>query len=70
MGNNAIPKMKTHATTKKRLKIAGIGKVDFKKSGLSHLLSSKNSKSRHSMRRQGILPAAVECHIKKVFPYA
>ena len=46
------------------------GKVTFKKSGRSHLLSSKNSKRLRSLRRKGVLPAAVEAHIKKVMPYA
>ena len=65
-----MPKMKTHSATKKRFKISGTGKVTLKKSGRSHLLSSKNSKRLRSLRRKGILPAAVEAHIKKVTPYA
>ncbi len=65
-----MPKMKTHSATKKRFKISGTGKVTFKKSGRSHLLSSKNSTRLRSLRRKGILPAAVEAHIKKVMPYA
>ena len=65
-----MPKMKTHSATKKRFKNSGTGKVTFKKSGRSHLLSSKNSKRLRSLRKKGILPAAVEAHIKKVMPYA
>ena len=65
-----MPKMKTHSATKKRFKITGTGKVTFKKSGRSHLLSSKNSKRLRSLRRKGVLPAAVVAHIKKVMPYA
>ena len=65
-----MPKMKTHSATKKRFKISGTGKVTFKKSGRSHLLSSKNSKRLRSLRKKRILPAAVEAHIKKVMPYA
>ena len=65
-----MPKMKTHSATKKRFKITGTGKVTFKKSGRSHHLSSKNSKRLRSLRRKGVLPAAVEAHIKKVMPYA
>ncbi|MGD9640961.1 MAG: 50S ribosomal protein L35 [Synergistaceae bacterium] len=65
-----MPKMKTHSATKKRFKITGTGKVTFKKSGRSHLLSSKNSKRLRSLRRKGVLPTAVEAHIKKVMPYA
>ena len=65
-----MPKMKTHSATKKRFKITGTGKVTFKKSGRSHLLSSKNSKRLRSLRRKGVLQAAVEAHIKKVMPYA
>lgn len=65
-----MPKMKTHSATKKRFKISGTGKVTFKKSGRSHLLFSKNSKRLRSLRKKGILPAAVEAHIKKVMPYA
>lgn len=65
-----MPKMKTHSGTKKRFRITRTGKVTFKKSGRSHLLSTKNAKRRRSLRRKGILPAAVEGHIKKVMPYA
>jgi large subunit ribosomal protein L35 len=65
-----MPKMKTHSATKKRFKITGTGKVAFKKSGRGHLLSSKNSKRLRSLRKQGILPAGVEGHVKKVMPYA
>lgn len=65
-----MPKMKTHSATKKRFKITGSGKVSFQKSGRRHLLSSKNSKRRRSLRRQGILPSMVENHIKKLLPYA
>lgn len=65
-----MPKMKTHSATKKRFKITGSGKVAFQKSGRRHLLSSKNAKRRRSLRKQGILPASVENHIKKMLPYA
>ncbi len=65
-----MPKMKTHSATKKRFKLTGTGKVSFKKSGRGHLLSSKNSKRLRTLRKKGILPAAVEAHIKKVMPYA
>jgi large subunit ribosomal protein L35 len=65
-----MPKMKTHSATKKRFKLTGTGKVSFKKSGRGHLLSSKNSKRLRSLRKKGILPAAVEAHVKKVLPYA
>lgn len=65
-----MPKMKTHSATKKRFKISGTGKVTFKKSGRSHLLSSKNAKRLRSLRRKGLLPSGVEGHIKKVMPYA
>ncbi len=65
-----MPKMKTHSATKKRFKITGTVKVAFKKSGRGHLLSSKNSKRLRSLRKQGILPAGVEGHVKKVMPYA
>ena len=65
-----MPKMKTHSATKKRFKITGTGKVAFKKSGRGHLLSSKKSKRLRSLRKQGILPAGVEGHVKKVMPYA
>ncbi|MCF0248262.1 MAG: 50S ribosomal protein L35 [Synergistes sp.] len=65
-----MPKMKTHSATKKRFKITGSGKVIFKKSGRGHLLSSKNSKRLRTLRKKGILPPAVEAHVKKMLPYA
>lgn len=65
-----MPKMKTHSATKKRFKVTASGKVVFKKSGRGHLLSCKNSKRLRTLRKKGILPAAVEAHVKKMLPYA
>ena len=63
-------KIKTHSATKKRFHLTATGKVTFKKSGRSHLLSSKNAKRLRTLKKTGILPASVENHIKKMLPYA
>lgn len=65
-----MPKMKSHSASKKRFKLTGTGKVSFRKSGRGHLLTSKNASRRRRLRKQGILPACVEQHVKKVLPYA
>ena len=65
-----MPKLKSHSATKKRFHLTASGKVSFKKSGLGHLLSSKNSKRLRTLRKKGILPAGIEQHIKKMLPYA
>ena len=65
-----MPKMKTHSASKKRFRITRNGKVVYKKCGRSHLLSTKNSKRLHSLKKNGVLPTVVAAHVKKAMPYA
>jgi large subunit ribosomal protein L35 len=55
-----MPKMKTHKSTKKRIKVTAKGKVKRKRSGLRHLAGSKSAKRKRRLRKsvvQGGRPA-------------
>jgi large subunit ribosomal protein L35 len=56
-----MPKMKTKKAAAKRFKITANGKVKYSKAGSGHLLSSKTSKRKRSLRKKGIL-----CHAETV----
>jgi len=46
-----MPKMKTHKGLKARVRVTRNGKLVRRKSGTSHLMSSKNAKRRRSLGR-------------------
>ena len=46
-----MPKMKTHKSTKKRIKVTGRGKVKRMKSGARHLLGGKSAKRKRRLRK-------------------
>lgn len=50
-----MPKQKTHKGLKKRVKVTASGKVNYKKAGTGHLMSSKNAKRRRKLSTTGIL---------------
>jgi large subunit ribosomal protein L35 len=50
-----MPKQKTHKGLAKRIKITATGKVKYKHSGGSHLMSSKNAKRRRRIGKSSIL---------------
>ena len=46
-----MPKMKTHKSTKKRIKVTARGKVKRKKAGARHLAGGKSAKRKRHLRR-------------------
>jgi large subunit ribosomal protein L35 len=64
-----MPKMKTRKSAAKRYKITGTGKVKYKKQGLRHILTKKNSKRKRNLRTAGILSEVETKKVKKLLPY-
>lgn len=64
-----MPKMKTHRGAAKRLRVTGTGKVAYRKSGKSHLLSKKTAKRKRSLRQGGIIGPADKKRMKRLIPY-
>jgi large subunit ribosomal protein L35 len=54
-----MPKLKTNKSAKKRFKVTGTGKIKIMRlPGRKHLMSTKNSKRKRSLRRQPVLGKA------------
>lgn len=65
-----MPKMKSHSGMSKRVKITGTGKIRYKKSGKSHLLTHKTRARKRKLRNSGILSKTEEATIKRLLPYS
>jgi large subunit ribosomal protein L35 len=64
-----MPKMKTRRAAAKRYSFTANGKVKYKKQGLRHILTKKNSKRKRGLRHPAILSAAETKRIKTLLPY-
>ena len=64
-----MPKMKTRKAAAKRYKVTGTGKVRYKKQGLRHILTKKNTKRKRNLRHTGILSEAEVQKVKVLLPY-
>ncbi|MGE5473325.1 MAG: 50S ribosomal protein L35 [Ignavibacteriales bacterium] len=65
-----MPKIKTHRATAKRFSLTGTGKVKRGKAGKRHLLTSKTTKRKRSLRQAGYADATNVATIKQMMPYA
>ncbi len=65
-----MPKMKTRKAAAKRYKVTGSGKVKYKKQGLRHILTKKNTKNKRNLRHAGILSDVEAKRAKVMLPYA
>ena len=65
-----MPKMKTKKAAAKRYHVTGTGKVRYKKQGLRHILTKKNSKRKRRLRLPAILSHVEEKRVKQLMPYA
>ena len=65
-----MPKMKTRKSAAKRYSFTGTGKVRYKKQGLRHILTKKNTKRKRDLRHTGILSEAEVKKVKVLLPYA
>lgn len=64
-----MPKMKTRKSAAKRYKLTGTGKIKYKKQGLRHILTKKNSKRKRNLRTSGILSEVETKKARKLLPY-
>lgn len=61
-----MPKTKTHAGAKKRLRRTGTGKIKREKAYRSHILTKKSPKRKRALRKSGLIDPADEKRIKKL----
>ena len=61
-----MPKAKTHSGAKKRFKITGSGKVKREKPFHSHMLTSKPSKRKRSLRQSTTMNTTDTKMVKKM----
>ncbi len=64
-----MPKLKTNKGAAKRFKITGTGKVKRRKSGLRHILTSKEKRTKRALRKAALISKTHEDSIKKLLPY-
>lgn len=64
-----MPKMKTRKAAAKRYKVTATGKVMYKKQGLRHILTKKNTKRKRNLRHAGVLSDAEVKRAKVLLPY-
>jgi large subunit ribosomal protein L35 len=62
--------IKTRKAVAKRFKITGAGKVLFRGAGRRHLLQTKNSKRRRSLRKASVLGPTDVYRIKQNLPFS
>ena len=65
-----MPKMKTRRGAAKRFKTTGNGKIVRSKAFGSHILTSKTTKRKRSLRKSAIADAANVRAIKRMLPYS
>lgn len=64
-----MPKIKTHSSTKKRLKVTGSGKIKKTTANRAHKLTGKSSKRKMSLKGASYLDSANAKAVKKLLPY-
>lgn len=64
-----MPKMKTHRSSAKRLRITKRGKVVAHHAYSSHLMSHKTKKQKRKLRKSRVLDGAAVRHIRRALPY-
>ncbi|MFZ5571939.1 MAG: 50S ribosomal protein L35 [Thermodesulfobacteriota bacterium] len=63
-----MPKIKTNRSAAKRFKKTGTGKIVYRKSHASHILTKKTTKRKRSLRRSQIVDKANAKGIKLLLP--
>jgi large subunit ribosomal protein L35 len=62
-------KAKTRKAAAKRFKVTGTGRILFKRAGRSHLLSSKSSRRKRSLRVLGEVKGHDATRIRRMLPH-
>ncbi len=61
-----MPKMKTNRGAAKRFKVTGTGKIKRVKAYGSHLLTSKSTKRKRSLRKPTLVSSAEKKRVKRM----
>lgn len=64
-----MPKIRTNRAAAKRFSVTGTGKFRFRKANSSHILTSKTTKRKRSLRRGQIVDVSNEAQIMRMMPY-
>lgn len=64
-----MPKMKSNSGAKKRFRLTGSGRVRRGKAGLSHMMMGKSANRRRKLRKNDMVAAVDEDHVKRLLPY-
>jgi large subunit ribosomal protein L35 len=65
----AMPKMKTHRASAKRMRVTGTGKVRRSSSGLNHMMRGKPARRRRKLRKNSLVSDQESKRIKRLLPY-
>ncbi|MBW2336039.1 MAG: 50S ribosomal protein L35 [Deltaproteobacteria bacterium] len=63
-----MPKIKTNRAAAKRFKKTGTGKIVFRKSCGSHILTKKTTKRKRSLRKPQIIAKSDRKEIRRLLP--
>lgn len=64
-GDTAMPKMKTHKGTKKRMKLTANGKVKHRSANSGHLMSGKSGDRCRNLRRATTLSGGIRKRVQR-----
>ena len=63
-----MPKIKTNRSAAKRFRKTGTGKIFYKKSCASHILTKKTTKRKRSLRKKRIIDKVNQKEIRLLLP--
>jgi large subunit ribosomal protein L35 len=63
-----MPKIKTNRAAAKRFKITGTGKIVYRKSCASHILTKKTTKRKRSLRQMQLIKASDMKEVRRLLP--
>ena len=63
-----MPKIKTNRAAAKRFRKTGTGKIVFRKSFASHILTKKTSKRKRQLRKDQLLTKANQKQVRLLLP--
>jgi len=66
----SIARRKTKKSAVKRIKVTGTGKLMRRKAGLRHLASSKSSKRKRKLGKDGQIDVTQRDRMKELLPFA
>ena len=66
----SIARRKTKKSAVKRIKVTGTGKLMRRKAGLRHLASSKSSKRKRKLGKDGEIHVTMVDRMKELLPFA